>query len=375
MYRHRFDTVQRYVYLDTAAEGLLLPEWGEALGEYYRAKVLGSPSDNKFYRIEAETVELSARLLGTKPDRVVLLSSSSAAIAALAISLDWKPADQVIISDLDFPSGVVPWLHLRKVGVDVIVVRSEAGALRWEQFAEVISPRTRLISLSLVSYKTGTCLPFIPKLAAEAHRVGAAVCIDATQALGRCPVSLEGVDYLMASTYKWLLGPHGLSIVYVSPELRRKLDPAGIGWWSVEDIFTEHRFERYELKRSAACLSPGMPNFLPMYLLRRSLAFILDADVQKIDAELKPVVARLRQGLVDRGLAVLTPAAPEYASGIVSFQHAKARQIGTLLQERDVIVWADDGRVRSSVHLYNDVTDVERYLEILESVLTSVESG
>jgi len=96
--------------------------------------------------------------------------------------------------------------------------------------------------------------------------------------------------------------------------------------------------------------------------------------VQHVDGELKPVVARLRQGLVDRGLAVLTPAAPEFASGIVAFQHAKARQIGTLLEEHGVIVWADDGRVRSSVHLYNDTTDVERYLGILERVLPRVES-
>src|SRR2546422_6571288 len=236
MYKHRFPTAQQLVYLDTAAEGLLLPEWEEALGEYHRAKTRGSPADKEFYRIEAETVESAAQLLGTQPDNVVLLSNASSAVIALATSLDWKPADQVIISDLDFPSGVLPWLRLRKAGVEVIVVRSEAGVLRWKQFEEGISPRTRLISLSLVSYKTGTDLPFIPKLAAEAHRVGANVCIDATQALGRCRVDLDGVDYLMSSTHKWLLGPHGLSIVYVSPALRKTLDPAGIGWWSVENI-------------------------------------------------------------------------------------------------------------------------------------------
>jgi selenocysteine lyase/cysteine desulfurase len=86
------------------------------------------------------------------------------------------------------------------------------------------------------------------------------------------------------------------------------------------------------------------------------------------------VVARLRQGLADLGLRVLTPAAPEFASGIVSFEHPKARQIGTLLEENGVIVWADDGRVRSSVHLYNDATDVERYFGVLRGVLQKVES-
>jgi selenocysteine lyase/cysteine desulfurase len=374
VYKHRFSTAQQFVYLDTAAEGLLLPEWEEALGEYCSAKARGSPADKDFYRVEAETVELCADFLGTQPANVVLLSNTSAAIIALAGAIDWKPADEVIISDLDFPSGVLPWLRLRKLGIKVTLVRSDAGVLRWEQFAEVMSPQTRLISLSLVSYKTGTYLPFIAKLAREANRVGAIVCIDATQALGRCPVSLDGVDYLMSSTHKWLLGPHGLSIVYVSSELRKNLDPVGVGWWSVENIFTEDRFERYKLKDGAACLSPGMPSFLPMYLLSRSIGFIQDAGVQRVYESLKPVVAALREGLAGLGLDLLTPASPEFASGIVSFAHQNAQELGALLEQNGVIVWADDGRVRSSVHLYNDAMDVKRYLEVLKRVLQQAES-
>jgi selenocysteine lyase/cysteine desulfurase len=176
----------------------------------------------------------------------------------------------------------------------------------------------------------------------------------------------------MSSTHKWLLGPHGLSIVYVGSDLRKKLDPAGIGWWSVENIFTPDRFERYELKKGAACLAPGMPSFLPMYMLQRSIAFIQEAGVQRLYEELKPVVAQLRQGLAGLGLELLTPAAPEFASGIVAFAHQKAQPIGALLEQKGVIVWADDGRVRSSVHLYNDETDVDRYLRTLEGVLQEV---
>jgi cysteine desulfurase / selenocysteine lyase len=90
--------------------------------------------------------------------------------------------------------------------------------------------------------------------------------------------------------------------------------------------------------------------------------------------DLKPVVERLRLGLAGLGLELLTPAAPEFASGIVSFAHRNAQQIGALLEEKGVIVWADDGRVRSSVHLYNDATDVDHYIRALQGVLQEVES-
>jgi len=164
----------------------------------------------------------------------------------------------------------------------VRLVPARGGALRFEDVAERVSPRTRLISLSLVSYKTGAYLPFVPRLAGEAQRVGAMISIDGTQALGRIPVSLEGIDYLMSSSFKWLLGPHGLGIVYVSPRLRERLNPTAIGWYSVPDCHQPDRFEKYQLKQGAACLSSGMPNFPSIYALRRGLEFGLSAGGERV---------------------------------------------------------------------------------------------
>ena len=112
-----------------------------------------------------------------------------------------------------------------------------------------------------------------------------------------------------------------------------------------------------------------MPNFPSIYVLRRAIDFLLQVGVERIFQELKPVVARLRQGLTDLGLQLLTPPDADLASGIVSFAHPQAEEIGEKLARERVIVWAGDGRVRASVHLYNDLADVERYLTILASTL------
>jgi selenocysteine lyase/cysteine desulfurase len=77
----------------------------------------------------------------------------------------------------------------------------------------------------------------------------------------------------------------------------------------------------------------------------------------------------MRAGLVDLGCQMLTPPGAEYASGIVAFSHERAEEIGTALAEQNVIVWAGDGRVRSSLHLYNNAGDVARYLEVLKGIL------
>jgi len=351
MYKNLFPTAREGTYLDTAAEGLLHPECAKAFQLYSEIKSRGTPGRVELHEVEAETLDMAARLLGTDSSNVTFLSSASDALSLLAASLELRPRDQVIISDLEFPSNVLPWLRLVQKGIDVQVLHSRDGKLDWEDVAEKISSRTRLISLSLVSYKTGAYLPHVQKISNVAAKVGALVSIDATQALGRCPVSIEGVDYLMSSSFKWLLGPHGLAVVYTSPRFRASLQPAFIGWYSVKNIFSEKRFESYQLKEGAAQLSVGMPNFSSIFALKQSLGFLLDADIEAVYRELQPVVSTLRSGLVGLRLDLLTPHEAEYASGIVAFAHPRAEEIGLALQQEGVIVWSGDGRVRASVHL------------------------
>jgi selenocysteine lyase/cysteine desulfurase len=369
MHKSLFPTAEEVTYLDTAAEGLPAPHYAEAFSEYCLAKGRGTPGRAELHAVEAATLALAGRLLGTERTNVAFLSCASEALNLLALSFDWRPGDRAIISDLEFPSNVLPWVRLKEMGVDIVVVPSRQGALREADIIEQITPKTRLVSLSLVSYKTGAYVAGVPRIAAASHKVGAAMSLDVTQALGRCPVCLEGVDYLMSSSFKWLLGPHGLGIVYVAPSFRQQFKPASVGWYSVKDLFSPTRFTSYDLKDGAACLSAGMPNFPSIYVLRRALEFLLQVGVERIFEELKPVVARLRQGLADLGLQLLTPPDRDLASGIVAFAHPQAKEIGAKLARERVIAWAGDGRVRASVHLYNDLADVERYLTILASIL------
>ncbi|MCL5670636.1 MAG: aminotransferase class V-fold PLP-dependent enzyme [Acidobacteria bacterium] len=373
MYKNLFPTAREVTYLDTAAEGLPHPECEKAFQLYSQIKARGTPGRVQLHKAEAETLDLAARLLGTDSSNVTFLSSASEALSLLAASLELKPHDQVIISELEFPSNVLPWIRLKQKGIDVVVLPGRGGKLDWEKAAENVCSRTRLISLSLVSYKTGVYLPFVQKIASAAAKVGALVSIDATQALGRCPVSVEGVDYLLSSSFKWLLGPHGLAVVYASPRFRASLQPAMVGWYSVKNIFSEKRFETYELKEGAAQLQVGMPNFPSIFALKQSLEFLLRVGVENIYRELQPLVANLRTGLASLGLDLLTPAEPECASGIVAFAHPKAEEIGAELQKERVTVWGGDGRVRASVHLYNNSADIDRYLTSLEGILSRQE--
>jgi cysteine desulfurase / selenocysteine lyase len=363
-----FPLTRELSYLDTGAEGLPPLSGETALLAYWREKSRGTPGRARLYETHRETEEAAARLLDTSAENVVLLANSSEALNVFANSIDWKAGDEVLISDLEFPSNVLVWLRLKEIGVRVRVIPTEGGVLRLEDWSSRLTHRTRMVSVSQVSYKTGTQIPFMSELAEEAHRVGAIFCVDATQALGRVPVSVKGVDFLVASSYKWLLGSHGLAVVYMSPEMRERLHPRTVGWYSVESLFYPERFESFTPKSSAGQLQAGMPNFPGIFALKAGIDFLLSVGVERLDRELRPVVRALRDGLQDVGLDLLTPAAPEFASGIVSFRCNEPAEIAARMGREGVVVWGGDGRIRVSVHVYNDQNDVDRCLQVIRRV-------
>lgn len=373
--RHLFDRAVKGGYLDTAAEGLPAPGMSAALDEYMREKSSGTPGRRKHFSKEEESRSLAAQLLGTEASNVAFAPTTSDALNLLAASLPFTSGDEVVITDLEFPSNVLPWLALARKGVRTVVVRSSGGIVHLSDLLNAINARTRLVSVSLVNYKSGAYFPYIREVAECVHKVGGILCVDATQALGRCPVPLDGVDYLMASSFKWLMGPHGLAVVYLSPEFRKQFDLAGVGWYSVENVFASDRFERYKLKSGAACISAGMPNFAALYGMCEALRFNLTVNQTQAQERVNALSMELRHKLRDRGLPLLTPGDPDLVSGIVSFEHSQAAFIGESLEREGIVVWAGDGRVRASLHFYNDATDVDLYLSALDRVLVSLRAS
>ena len=370
--RHLFPRAARGGYLDTAAEGLPAPGVGEALTAYFLEKEKGTPGRKRHFEKESEARELAAQLLDTPVNNIAFAPSASDALNTLALSLDLRPGDEVITTELEFPSNVLPWLALRARGIKVHVLPCPAGYIDLQDIAARFSNRTRLVSISLVSYKSGARFLETRELAELVHEAGGALCVDATQAFGRCPVPLDGVDYLMSSSFKWLMAPHGLAVVYMSPAFRERFEPLGVGWYSVENVFWPDRFERYTLKRGAPCIAAGMPNFASLYAICESLRFLLGLDRAAERARLDRLSIELRARLVALDVEMLTPADPALVSGIVAFSHDDATQIGPALEQEGITVWAGDNRVRASLHCYNDESDVDLLAGALDRVLKQV---
>lgn len=369
--RQAFPSLQGRVYLNTAAEGIAPVEVGEALGEYFRDKQLGMDGRERHARQWDAARERAAGFLGLSAAEVSFCGSSSEAFNLAALALRLREGDEVVINDLDFPAGVTPWLREGSPAT-VRFWRSREGALRVEDLAGLLGPKTRLVSTSLVSFFNGFRVPLPALLEAVRRGSEALVAVDVTQALGRVPLDLAGVDLVVSSTHKWILSSHGIGIVGVPLAREREWTvPAG-GWFPIEDPFGAARFERAVSRPGAASFALGMPNYPAVYALRAALDYVDRVGVAAIDRAARPLVLACLEGLSKLPVDLLSPRDDAALAGILAFRHPASEEIARRLRAKDVHIMSHAGRLRVSLHGYNTTDDVEAFLRELHASLQAV---
>ena len=364
-----FPSLQGKCYLNTGAEGIPPTVVIDAAKEYLEHKLLGMDGRDPHFAREAKAREAAAQLLGLKPSEVGFCSCSAEAYNLLASALALGPDDEVVLNDIDFPSGSTPWLAARQKPV-IKIWKSRDGALDLADLAPLLNSRTRLVQVSAVSFYNGFRLPWAPFVQAVRQAAPKAVIsADLTQALGRCVLDIAGADIVISSTHKWLMALHGSCVVGIPEASAERLTTAAGGWYHLRNAFDADRFERAEPKPGAAGFSVGMPSFGPIYALEAAITYLLGVGVANIAREMDPLVAQIDQGLRDRNITPLAPFDPTNCSGIVSFRHAESDRVLSALRERNVHIMHQAGRMRISLHGYNTAADVRTFFEIFDSVL------
>ena len=341
----------------------------DALTTYAHDKSDGLPGRMRQLAVHDRARERAATLLGVNKDEVAFLPSTSDGVNMVAQTIDFKPGDNVVVETIEFPSDVYPWLLRREQGVEVRFVGDgfevPPGALE-----AAIDERTRAVALSHVSYLTGV-RHGLASVAAAAHKVGAIFIVDASHALGVVPVDARVADFVFSCTYKWQLGTTGIAIGFWNRQLQPDWAPAVAGWMSAKPAGGEGETRRHQFapRDDAMRMTLGNPSLSGAYVVDNGLKYLLDVGIERIEAHSLELTARLREGLLELGQQVLTPAEPARRAGNVCIARKDGPRFTELLGERGVLVWEADGRIRYSAHLYNDGEDVERALEATREAL------
>ena len=363
-----FPALEGRTYLNTAAEGVPPLEVGAALQQYFADKQLGMDGRDLHFEQWHAAKELIGEFYGLSADEVTICSCSSEAYNLAALALRLREGEEVVINDLDFPAGATPWLQ-SECPAEAKVWRNRNGALDVADLQTLLSPRTRLVTVSLVSFFNGFRLHLPAVVEMVRRHSDALLAVDVTQALGRIPLDLTGADLIVSSTHKWILASHGGGLVGVPKAREREWTvPAG-GWFNLENAFGAQRFEGAVSKSGAAGFTVGMPNFPAVYAIRAGLDYIRSVGVNEIDAATRPLVEACLAGLIELGVDLLTPRDMSAIAGILAFRHPDADRIHAALHATNIHVMSHAGRLRIALHGYNRMADVERLLQTLVSSL------
>ena len=304
------------------------------------------------------------RFIGATGAEIGVLRNTSDGANVVALGLDWQPGDRVILPDNEFPANAIPWLALRRLGVEIDFIDTSRERMTPDVLRAKMTDRTRVVTVSWVSFEDGYRHD-LGGLAQVAHERGALFCVDAIQGLGAFPLDVRAldIDVLYAGGQKWLLALQGVSFVYVRTELLDRIATGAPGWRSMSDIWAFLDYEQ-PFTTDASRYEGGTPNFIGALSLDTSIAVIESAGTQAIGAHVLELTDHLVEGLHALGANVRSLRGPGISSGIVTFTLPEVDPValGRTLQSEGVITtWRASG-IRVAPHGYNTHDEIDRLL-------------
>jgi cysteine desulfurase/selenocysteine lyase len=365
--RSDFPVTRELTYLDTAYYGpypLPVLQAGKDFLDRRSRGVAGRVRE--WLEVRDQVRATLAQLINAKPSEVAITTNTTEGTNIVATSLSLGRGDNVVWHDLDYPSNAAVWLNQERAsGVENRVVKSKGGIPHLADFESAVDNRTKVISISYVSYRNGYMYD-VEGLADLAHAHGAYLHVDAIQAIGaiRVDVKNAGIDFLTCGTYKWLLGPIGLAFFYVREELLPDLEPVFGGELQVKTWAGDSPLYPSELYRNARKFESATVHFQGVYELRAALDYINRIGMDKVEEQVLRLSSKVWKGLKDLGSELFTP--PETRSGIVTCIVNDGQKTAQLLADNRIVVTVRGNEMRISPHFFNTEEEVDRLLGIME---------
>ena len=308
-------------------------------------------------------------LWNVPPDRIAFMPSAAEGMNWLARGLDWRSGDNVVTTNLEFPSVAYAWRCLKSQGVEIRFVPHRNWIVREQDLLDAVDSRTRVLAVSHVSFYTGQCLN-LQQLSTVARSKGALFAVDSTHSSGVLNVPAELTDLTVSSSYKWMLATHGAAPCYLSIRAEEQIVASCFGWRNLA-VWPAQQAERLPdaaEKPMPYLLEPGNPAMLVILHLDRALEVLLSIGVDCIEHHACSLSEQVSAGLDHLGFSVITPQHRAARSGNTCFRIENAEVIQNQLAEEGVLCWGEFGRVRISTHVYNGSSDVMHFLKVLSEL-------
>lgn len=315
--------------------------------------------------------KLFARIVNAEAEGIALVPSVSYGIAIAAANVPVARGQSILLLDREFPSNVYGWRELaRQRQAEVRTVRQESDGTWTDAIIAAMDAGTAVVAVPNCHWTDGSLID-LGRIGAAARSVGAALVVDASQSLGAYPLDVSAVqpDFLVTVGYKWLMGPYGLGYLYVAPRWRDTGVPIEHSWLSRAGCEDFTRLTEYTdaYRDGARRFDMGeFPQFVLMPMAIAALEQVLAWGVGRIGETLSVLTARVARGATELGGSTL-PAGDRVGHMVgIRLRNGIPDALAGALAAAKVYVSIRGDSIRVAPHLYNDGSDVDRLLGVLQ---------
>ncbi len=382
--RDELPAVQNIAFLNAGTNGPIPQRSHDALVQYAHGELtegrVGMATFMRMFELFSQARASIATILGCDPLEIALTHNTTEGMNIALMGLDWQKGDELVTSTAEHPGGLNP-AYLIKQRYGAKLRMTDIGLPGVDPIAalqRVLTPRTKAVVLSHVSWSSGMVLP-IRQLADLAHQVGALLICDAAQSCGMVPSNVYdlGVDAYACSGQKWLCGPDGSGALFIRKDRLSDILPTYFGYFGIQHGMstTEGYFlpndgaQRYE---AASLYPPAIKSFVT------SLSWIIeDIGLDWVYQRIAHLGHYCYQTLsAVEGVTIYSPI--DHLAGLVHFslEGIAAADLTTKLRERNIIIRDTPHPAvnRVSLGFYNTEQEIDQLASALAELRLSESS-
>lgn len=341
----------------------------EILKKYFAVRSEGEIENYfSFQKTIIETKELIGKWINSDKNRIAFVDNTSNGLNILAQGLDWNVGDRILLYNVEFPSNVYPFMNLKKYGVELDFISPTNGRIELSDIEKNIQPQTKLLTLSHVQFLNGfrADLKTIGELCRSR---GIVFCVDGIQAVGAVPVDVEQmkIDFMSCGVYKWLMSVEGTAFIFLTEEMRERINQKYVGWTSVKNAWDILNYD-LTLADTARRFENGAMNFPGIASLNSAIKMFESFGLNEVH---KKIISNSEYLIDELGKLGISPSfttkSKEELSGIVSFKIEEVNKLNDDLLANDIHCAVRERYLRISPHFYNELNEFDKLIELVRN--------
>jgi selenocysteine lyase/cysteine desulfurase len=330
-------------------------------------------SDSAYFDTPNRVRASIAKLIAGKPDEVALTAGASTGMLAVAYGLTWKPGDEVLTAVSEFPLQYTTWKPMEeREGLKLKIISPRDRFLSADDFIAALTPRTRLVSVSLVRFDNAVMLD-AARLAAACHAQGALLLLDVSQCCGAIPIDVNqlGVDFMVCAGYKWLLGPFGTGFFWAKSEHIANMRPGPFYWMAAEgaENFAALNFADPKPAQAARRWDTAeTANYYNLAALDAGLELVLKIGPENIAAHNHKLIDLLFSRLPQDRFVCSSPLDHKHRGPYGCFEARtpdKTREFYEKLRKEKIITSLRENKIRVSPYVFYTERDIDRLISVV----------